>query len=351
MEAEAIFPGWSGNISWNTISIERMNDRPIQIERLLEIDRLLRGRERQTNGSLSEHLEVSDRTIRNDLKWMRDRYCAPVEFSKQRGWHYTDSEWRLPTIPLNKGELFALTLGARMLEAFHGTTYALELRSAIARLSERLPQQSWVDLQQLAEDRISFRSGVQIDLDPAIWQQLEDACREQKSVQMRYYSPQNDETTDRRFDSYLLHIYRGTNPYVIGYCHLRSDMRWFRVDRIRSLTLLPDSFTRNPTFDPQQHLANIFQYEVGGKPRSVVIWFDLKTAPFIRERRWHHTQEIEEHPDGALTLKMVVPGTNDVKRWVLGYGMGAIVREPPELVDLVRKEIEGMMSGYQNLTV
>ncbi len=328
-----------------------MNDRPIQIERFLEIDRLLRGRERQTNGSLSEHLEVSDRTIRTDLKWMRDRYCAPVEFCTQRGWHYTDPDWRLPTIPLHKGELFALTLGARMLEAFHGTTYALELRAAISRLSERLPQQSWVDLQQLADNRISFRSGVQIDLDPAIWQQLEDACREQKSVQMRYYSPQNNETTDRGFDPYLLHIYRGTNPYVIGYCHLRSDMRWFRVDRIRSLTLLPASFTRNPTFDPQQHLANIFQYEVGGKPRAVVIWFDPKTAPFIRERRWHHTQEIEEHSDGALTLKMVVPGTNDVKRWVLGYGVGAIVREPPELVDLVCREIEGMMSGYQNLTV
>ncbi len=325
-----------------------MSDRPIQIERFLEIDRLLRGRERQTNASLSEHLEVSDRTIRDDLKWMRDRYNAPIEYNTPRGWHYTDPEWRLPTIPLHKGELFSLTLGARMLEAFHGTTYALELRSAIARLSERLPQQSWVDLQQLADDRISFRSGVQIDLDPAIWQQLEDACREQKSVRMRYYSPQNDETTDRDFDPYLLHIYRGTNPYVIGYCHLRSEMRWFRVDRIRSLTLLATIFTRDPTFDPQTYLSNTFQYEVGDKPRAVVIWFDPKTAPFIRERRWHHTQEIEEHPDGALTLKIIVPGTNDVMRWVLGYGVGAIVREPPELVEVVRREIEGMMSGYQS---
>ena len=137
-----------------------MKDRPIQIERLLGIDRLLRGRERQTNASLSKYLEVSDRTIRTDLRWMQDRYCAPIEFSTQGGWHYTDPEWRLPTIPMSKGELFALTLGARMLEAFHGTTYALELRSAIARLGERLPQQSWVDLQQLADDQVSFRSGV-----------------------------------------------------------------------------------------------------------------------------------------------------------------------------------------------
>jgi predicted DNA-binding transcriptional regulator YafY len=326
-----------------------MNDRPIQIERFLEIDRLLRGRERQTSETIAAYLEVSDRTIRNDLTWMRDRYYAPIEFSKQRGWHYTDPEWRLPTIPLHKGELFALTLGARMLEAYHGTTYALELRSAIARLGERLPQQTWVDLQQLAADRINFRSGVQIDLDPEIWQQLEDACREQQSVWMRYYSPQNNEITDRHFDPYLLHIYRGTNPYVIGYCQLRSEIRWFRVDRIRQLKLLAQDFTRDPQFQAHEHLDNIFQYEVGGKPRLVAIWFDPQTAPFIRERRWHHTQEIAEHPDGALTLKMVVPGTNDVMRWVLGYGKGAIVREPPELVELVREEIAGMMGGYENL--
>jgi len=90
----------------------------------------------------------------------------------------------------------------------------------------------------------------------------------------------------------------------------------------------------------------IFQHEAGGIPVAVAIWFDAVTAPYIRERRWHPTQEIQEHADGSLTLKMLVRGLNDLKRWVLGYGRGAVVQSPPELVQLVRKEIEGMNQHY-----
>lgn len=316
------------------------------LERLLQIDELLRSGQRQTASRLAELLEVSERTIRSDINFLRDRYHAPLEFSKTQGFYYTDPAWRLPTITLSKGELFALTLGARMLEVYAGSAYAVELRSAIARLSERLPEQTWVDLQQVADERILFRSGAEIDLDPEVWHKLEEACRTQKMVQMTYYTASRNAVSERKLDPYVLHIYRGTNPYVIGYCHQRQEMRWFRVDRIKQLELLEETFVPDPTFDAKDHLEMIFQHEAGGVPLPVAIWFDAPTAPYIRERRWHPTQEIQEHTDGSLTLHMVVRGLNDLKRWVLGYGKGAIVQAPPELVELVKAEVEGMSGHY-----
>jgi predicted DNA-binding transcriptional regulator YafY len=109
-------------------------------------------------------------------------------------------------------------------------------------------------------------------------------------------------------------------------------VRWFRVDRIQQLDLLGEQFEIDPTFDREDHFASAFQHEVGGIPTAIAIWFDTQTAPYIRERRWHPTQQIEEHPDGALPLQFVVRGLNEVKRWVLYYGSGARVLEPPELV-------------------
>ncbi|MBD2425434.1 WYL domain-containing transcriptional regulator [Phormidium sp. FACHB-1136] len=318
----------------------------IQLERLLTIDELIRKPERQTAQALADVLEVSERTIRDDIAFMRDRFHAPVEFHRTRGYHYTEPNWRLPTIQLSKGELFALTLGARMLEAYAGSAYALDLRSAITRLTERLPEETWLDLQQLAEDRLVFRSGAETNLNLDVWQQLEEACRGSKQVWMSYYTASRNATSERVLDPYLLHIYRGTNPYVIGWCHKRDEVRWFRVDRIRELKLLGDSFERKPDFNAKDHLEMIFQHEVGGVPVTVRIWFDAKAAPYIRERRWHPTQELQEHKDGAVTLQMVVRGMNDVKRWVLGYGRGARVLEPPELVAMVREEIEGMEQRY-----
>jgi predicted DNA-binding transcriptional regulator YafY len=319
------------------------------LERLLQIDHLLRSTPYQSSRSLAKALEVSDRTIRDDLAFLRDRYHAPLDYKKKTGWRYTDPTWRLPSISLSKGELFALTLGARMLEAYAGSAYEKELRSSIERLSERLPEGTWIDLQQLADERISFRGGAENYLDPNIWNQLIEACRNSKKIWMRYYTASRNAQSERAIDPYLLHIYRATNPYLIGFCHQRQEIRWFRIDRIRELRVLDETFERDPNFNPQTYFEKIFQAEVGGHPVPVAIWFDTSTAPFIRERRWHVTQEITEHTDGSLTLNLVTSGLNDLKRWVLGYGKGAIVKEPPELVKLVKKEIERMRQNYDLL--
>lgn len=316
------------------------------LERLLNLDRLLRSEERFTAIALAEKLEISERTVRNDLDFLRDRFGAPLAHSKQRGYHYSDPEWRLPSIPLTRGELFALTLGARMLESQAGAAYSAELRSAIARLAERIPEQAWLDLQAIADERFSFRSGAEIDLNPDIWHGLEEACQNRHTVWMRYYTASRDAVSERKFDPYLLHIYRGTNPYVIGYCHSRMEPRWFRVDRIQALEVLKETFSPDPTFDARDHLEMIFQHEAGGVPVTTAIWFDAKTAPYIRERRWHPTKEIQEHGDGSLTLQMTVRGLNDLKRWILFYGGGAKVLAPLELVQMVKEEVQRMNSMY-----
>lgn len=319
---------------------------PRHLERMLEVDKLIRSKERQTTSSLAAELEVSARTIRNDLAFLRDRFHAPLEYNSKLGHHYTEPEWRLPSIPLTHGELFALTLGAKMLEAYAGTPYETQLNSAIARLSERLPETTWVNVRQLAEEHIIFGGGAQSYLDPEIWHNLENACSQHQTVLMTYYTASRDAVSERKLDPYLLHVYRGTNPYLIGYCHNRKDFRWFRIDRIRKLEILPQKFTQDPKFDRKEYIGNVFQHEVGDKLLDVAIWFDNKTAPYIKERRWHHTQEIEVNPDDSIILKMQVRGINDLKRWVMWYGKGAKVLHPPDLVKLVRDEIEGMRNNY-----
>lgn len=317
-----------------------------QEERVIRLDQLLRNRDRTTAQHLADELEVSERTVRADIVFLRERLHAPILYAKKQGFYYEDPTWRLSTYPLTQGELFALTLGARMLKAYSGTAYRRELETAIARLSERLPEQNWVDLQKLSEEHMLFRSGAALDLDPEIWNNLETACHNQRSVQMTYYTASRNSTSDRVFDPYLLHIYRGTNPYVIGYCHNRKMIRWFRVDRIRKLAPTNDNYIRDPSFDPSQYLDQIFQHEVGDGAVDVAIEFDPATAPYIRERKWHPSQELIEHPDESVTLTMTVGGLNDIKRWVLSYGKGARVLSPSKLIAMVKTEITEMNSYY-----
>ena len=316
------------------------------LERLLQLDRLLRAGDRPTAGRMATILEVTERTVRSDIEFLKNRFHAPVEYTKLRGFHYTDADWRLPTIPLSHGELFALTLGANMLQAYAGSAYQVELQGAIARLAERLPEQTWVDLQQLAKENVVFRMGAELDLDPEVWQTLEKACQKKRRVKMVYFTAGRNAESERELDPYVLHFARN-NPYVTGWCHKNEAVRDFRVDRIRSISLLSDEFEVNGGFDRRAHFDRMFQHEVGGETRPIVTWFDARCAPYIRERRWHPTQTLEEHSDGAVTLRMDVPGLNEVKRWVLFYGAGARVLGPPELVEIVRAELRGMNDFYQ----
>lgn len=208
-----------------------------------------------------------------------------------------------------------------------------------------MPDQTWVDLQQLAHERVIFRAGAELDLDPEIWHRLEVACQTSTRVKINYYTAGRNAYSERLLDPYVLHISR-SNPYVTGFCHQRQEVRWFRVDRIQALEVLEETFVIDPTFDPKEHFESAFQHEVGGVPTPIAIWFNAVAAPFIRERRWHPTQQIEEHSDGSLTLLFIARGLNEVKRWVLFYGKGAIAKSPPELVQLIKDEIASMDHYY-----
>jgi predicted DNA-binding transcriptional regulator YafY len=81
------------------------------LERLLKIDNLLRSSNLQTSDTLANALEVTERTIRSDLVFLRDRFHAPLEYKKNKGWYYTDLTWRRPSMSLSTGELLALVLG------------------------------------------------------------------------------------------------------------------------------------------------------------------------------------------------------------------------------------------------
>ena len=63
-------------------------------------------------------------------------------------------------------------------------------------------------------------------------------------VQIQYYSPYNDETTQRTIEPFAIYTTQ-ENWLLIAFCRLRKDYRSFRLDRIKSLLVLTDSFEKH----------------------------------------------------------------------------------------------------------
>ena len=60
---------------------------------------------------------------------------------------------------------------------------------------------------------------------------LREALRSGTTVSIHYYTPNTDEVSERRVDPLDVSLHDG-HWYLRGWCHLRQDMRSFRVDRI-----------------------------------------------------------------------------------------------------------------------
>ncbi|MBC7345024.1 MAG: WYL domain-containing protein, partial [Clostridia bacterium] len=154
-----------------------------------------------------------------------------------------------------------------------------------------------------------------------------------------------DQVSERYLDPYHVRYHQGA-WYLIAYCHTRAEVRIFALDRIRELKVMEERFEPVNDFSLEEYLGLSMGIERGYGVWEVAIKFTPFQARWIRERKWHASQEMEELDDGSLILKLKVAGLNEVKRWVLSFGKEAEVLAPPELREEIAAELAAMVALY-----
>jgi len=317
-----------------------------QLERIFEIDRSIRAGEFPNATRLAGILEVSKRVIYNDRVFMIDRLGAPIAYDQEKGgWYYSSKTWILPNIMITEGELLALFLSLEVARRYLGTSLEGSLRSAVDKISRSVKGPVSVDLDEL-KAHYTFASPALSDVREQTLLDLHRAIRENHRLWMRYFTASRDEHTDRTVSPY--HLYHAQGEwYLIAFDDIRQEVRNFAVGRIEDWSILTDTFERDPGFSIQEHMGSAFQTERGSEIVEVAIRFDPHQARYIRERRWHETQQIEELPGGSLILRFQSSGLGEVKRWVMQYGGHAEVLKPKSLRKAIYAEILNMVKTYQ----
>ncbi len=316
-----------------------------QLTRIFEIDRAIRAREYPNAAYFIQKLEVGRRVIFKDLAHLRDQLHAPIVYDRQHGgWYYSDPAWCLPNIMVTEGELVALFFSVELAHHFLPAPLEKALRSTVDKIAASVTDQVSIDPVSL-HAHYSFSGPVLIGGREETLLDLYHAINRRQRVEIRYYTASRDKHTQRVIEPYHLQNVRG-DWYLIAFDFLRQAVRNFAVSRIESWQILPQTFTPDPNFDINRYMKSAFQSERGGKVEYVVIRFDAYQARYIRERRWHESQTIEELPDGGLILRFLSGGLGEVQRWVMQYGSHAEVLEPESLRQAVREEMEKALKMY-----
>ncbi len=317
-----------------------------RLERLVGIDALIRSGSYPSVADFCRRFEMKERTIYDDLAYLRDRVGAPLAYSRKRGgYYYRDPAWTLPILQVSEGELFSFLIGIELSKRYLGTSFAAPLRDVLQRMERYFTNQVNVDGADVLA-HVTFQPGAIATVDPDLFRVVEECVRECYPLEITYFTASRQEYSQRVIEPYHL-FFAGGDLQVIAFDHLRQAIRQFALYRIQRWKVdRQRRFTRDPSFDPATYLRNGFLAEGGMQPVMVAIAFDRAQAPYIRERCWHPTQQIEAQPDGGLILRFHSAALGAISRWVLGYGSHARVLAPPELAEMVAAELRAAAANY-----
>lgn len=284
---------------------------------------------------LAAELEVSTKSVHRDIEFMRDRLGLPLEYDPRRaGYYYTETVSSFPALQITEGELLALLVAEKALQQYRGTSFEEPLVSALQKLSRFLPDTVSLHLAEW-EDTISFRTVSEPRLDLQLFDQIARATAGREQLVLTYRKPGQRDSEERIVDPYHLANING-EWFLFGFCHLRQDIRTFAPARIQDLRLSGKKFERPERFSLEQRLQDSFGVHTGNRMFDIRIQFDEFAADYVREKRWHSSQELREIP-GGIEVRLRLSSLVEVQRWILGWGGHAIVIAPAELRDTIER--------------
>jgi predicted DNA-binding transcriptional regulator YafY len=305
------------------------------LERMLQIHQAIQSGGFPSASRLAEELEVSSKSVYRDIDFMRDRLRLPVAFdSRRHGFYYTEEVSSFPTVQITEGELFALIVAEKALQQYRGTSFEKPLLSAIRKMEQSLPDTISLDLADV-QNSISFRTRAEPVLDLQVFDTLATATAERRQLELTYRKAGHQQDEQRIVDPYHLANING-EWFLFAYDHLRDDIRTFVPARIKGIRRTGKRFTRNQRFSLEERLSGSFGVHSGNGQFKVVLRFDPSVADYIREKKWHQSQELRELQGGVVELRMTLSGLSEVERWVLSWGGKARVIKPAELAHSVR---------------
>jgi proteasome accessory factor B len=180
------------------------------------------------------------------------RYITPDEDdSLEDGGYVIDMKrFKMPEVHLTPDEISALVLAASVAHAMPGGAYPKIVDLALKKLAFDLPElpDTPTEFPRPAPVLVHFperRIGVRPEL-AEIYATIEAATRHRKRVTLRYQAATTGMRSKRELDPYAL-VYREGAWLAVGWCHLRQEIRSFRVDRMQEAVMAPKP--KSPDFE------------------------------------------------------------------------------------------------------
>ena len=307
-----------------------------QYQRINEIHRRLRENRRFTAGYLAKALEVSSRTIRRDLEFMRDQQGMPLAFdNKKQSWVYRGNVADLTIAHVGPGSHLALLIARQAVEQFKSTPLHDKLVQTLSNIVAAFPEQLQKEHLTLAE-KMRFEGPPTPTINAEVWREICNGLQLNQILQMVYRTAGDGQVRTRRVDPYGI-VIRNREWYLVGWDHLRSDIRTFYFPRIISAEAMEEGFAVRDKFNLDEYLEESVDAHQSKATRfNVKLRFTSEGTSGGQDFYWTKKQTVHNDKQGRLIVEFTTSALYAVQRHVLSWGGQVEVLSPPELRKSVR---------------
>lgn len=244
--------------------------------RLLTVLELLQSYKQMSGLELARRLEVDVRTVRRYITNLQ-AMGIPVEGERgPYGAYQLQRGYKLPPLMFSDAEAIAMTLGLLAIREFRFPVEVAAVEGALAKTERVMPENLLNQVRGLQE-AITFN----VSPPPTLLQNdfvsiLSSAVQQRQQIRLRYRSWSGDES-ERVFDAYGI-VFNDGYWYTAGYCHLRDDLRIFRLDRVVALEQLDRTFERPDDFDALKYVMDSIVTMPGTDQIEVLLETTLEQA-------------------------------------------------------------------------
>lgn len=302
--------------------------------RLLTLLLLMQKQPKQKASILAEKIGVSERTIHRYIGMLEDMGIPLYSERGRYGGFSIIPGYTLPPLMFSAEEATVLYLGAAMVNGIWGEVYQQETTSVLAKLENVLPPELH---QEAVSANNSYRASNMNRADckqiTPILKQLKEYIQNKQCCFINYEGKETY-SAKRKIDFYTL-IHRYGWWYALGFCHLRKEIRSFRVDRIKKVSSDKEVFTIQDGFNLKEYLEK----EKSVRPKISCLFHFRKEAKQVMLFERSFWKNISPQKDGSFLVEFDTVDPDWAYRNALSHISEMNILEPVWLKEKVNKAV------------
>lgn len=317
------------------ILLQLLRKRHTSVDLLNILNRMMRER-------YDDYVEISSRTLANDIAYIRSRYNAEIHRpNKTDKDYYFEQQLQLSNQSVSDEDIEILTQAQTILQSIHGMSLGSDMKRIFSRLYS---MQTGAESEQI----IAFENHYLADGTEYI-DNLMQAIMNKKVLKVTYSALTDNKRSEFDFSPYFLKEYRG-RWFVFGFNHTEGKIYNLILSGIEKIkNEFKVAYEPNSRFKPSDYFEYLIGVTVreGQLPEEIEVKVLKQSARYVTTKKLIANQEIiKTYANGDIKIRFKAYINYELKQNLLGFGDAVCVLKPLKLAEEMRLTYEKALSLY-----